>query len=278
MPSRAVLRKKARRDAKRSKRETEAAATFAVATPSPSDEQKQQQQQLLSERRREGIRPAKATSRKRPFAAVEENTVETPESAEGMSRKERKRSEARRRLERQLVKLNASLANETDNTTAAADDNKDNGGQDGEGDVAPSLHNRALRHDPKFKNGTFWRTRKEQRARTLFLGNMPARFTLQNVMDFVSSVVDADPVLGDETGDDAAEAVVESVDFLPTKPRAKHRHMFLTLRSKEAAAHVTNLLDAYRLEGTVLRCNFAADKQQRSEAIQRRSGKTGDGS
>ncbi|ORC88644.1 putative RNA-binding protein [Trypanosoma theileri] len=298
MPSRAVLRKKARRESKRNKRDAEAATAVKLLTPQkeqqeqqqPQKEQKEQQQKQqlqMSEvgkvKNKEGVA---VVSRKRVRAAVESTAAETVPSTEGMTRKERKRFEAKRRLERQLLRLNAGMPTEntTDTNNNTNTNSNDNGiGTEAEGEEvaaavaaettthitdangASSPASGTLRHDPKFANGTFWRTRKERRQRTVFLGNVPIQFTEQNVMDLVSTAVDAEGVAG---------RVVEAVDFLPAKPRARQRHMFVTLCTKEIASQVVGLLNAYKLAGSELRCNFAADKAQRSEAISRRSGNT----
>ncbi|RNF00341.1 RNA-binding protein [Trypanosoma rangeli] len=276
MPSRAVLRKKNRRESKRRRLEVEGAAV-AFSLPRSEVLQAHAPQQVedtgVMEKR------AAAVNRKRPReTAVVVAPAEAVESTEGMTRKERKRFESKQRFERQLARVNAAVAKEegTTSTTAAATAQV----VGAEANSLSPTQGEKLRHDPKFKNGTFWRTRKERRGRTVFLGNMPARFTAQDVTDFVSSILDAYYVRSEEgvngtktEGDEGSGGVdlVDSVDFLPTKPRAKHRHMFVTLQSKEVADRVVRLLDAYTLEGAAVRCNFASDKTQRGEAIRCRT-------
>ncbi|ESL08698.1 RNA-binding protein [Trypanosoma rangeli SC58] len=276
MPSRAVLRKKARRESKRRQLEVEG-ATVAFSLPKSEVLHNHAPQQMentgVMEKR------AAALSRKRPreTAVVVEPAVAV-ESTEGMTRKERKRFESKQRFERQLARVNAAVAKEEGATSTMAATTVQVAGT--EANSLFPTQGEKLRHDPKFKNGTFWRTRKERRGRTVFLGNVPARFTAQDVTDFVSSVLDAyylrgeDDVNGTKTeGEEGSGDVVlvDSVDFLPTKPRAKHRHMFVTLQSKEVADRVVSLLDAYKLEGAAVRCNFASDKTQRGEAIRCRT-------
>ncbi|RNF15033.1 RNA-binding protein [Trypanosoma conorhini] len=279
MPSRAVLRKKSRRETKRRRLEAEGAAV-AISLPTSEALQAHAPQRAEDAGAVEKRATAVVVSRKRPReTAAAVPAAEAVESTEGMTRKERKRLEAKQRFERQLARLNAAVVEEenTAATTAAAS------AQSVGAEASSSLPTQgdALRHDPKFKNGTFWRTRKERRERTVFLGNVPARFTAQEVTDFVSSFLDAYRVRNGEDvnaaetesgeGGGGDVGVVDSVDFLPTKPRVKHRHMFVTLQSKEVAELVVRLLDAYKLEGAVLRCNFASDKAQRGEAIRRRT-------
>ncbi|KAH9599792.1 hypothetical protein LSM04_006245 [Trypanosoma melophagium] len=303
MPSRAVLRKKARRESKRSKRDADAAAAAVVHSITSHKQQKQEEKEKGPYQQHEKEEPQQqicavvkegvaVVNRKRVRAAVDSTAVEAQISTEAMKRKERKRFETKRRLERQLLRLNAGMP--TANTTDASNNNNINTsihdttrgdtekeeGEEGnaattttmetntsiaDAKAASSPVSGTLRHDPKFTNGNFWRTRKERRQRTVFLGNVPIQFTEQNVMDLVSTAVDAAGVAG---------RLVETVDFLPAKPRARQRHMYVTLCTRDIAAQVVGLLDAYKLAGSELRCNFAADKAQRSEAISRRSGNT----
>ncbi|ESS63563.1 RNA-binding protein [Trypanosoma cruzi Dm28c] len=272
MPSRAVLRKKARRESKHRRLEAEDAAVDAALLACHGA---QSHLPLGAGETEKGVETA---ARKRPRnVAVVEAAAETVESMAGMSHKERKRFEAKQRFERQLAKLNAAVEKE-ENTTATKTETAMQAAEAGTDALSPTREE-TLRHDPKFKNGTFWRMRKERRGRTVFLGNMPARFTVQEVKDFVSSVFDAycaqkneDVNKADEEREEGSVgvAVVDLVDFLPAPPRVKHRHMFVTLQSKEVAEQVVKLLDAYKLDGVTLRCNFASDKAQRGEAIRRR--------
>ncbi|EKF39193.1 RNA-binding protein, putative [Trypanosoma cruzi marinkellei] len=275
MPSRAVLRKKARRESKHRRLEAEDAAVDVALQPCQGA-----QSNLPHGAGDTGgtEKRVETAARKRPRSvAVVEAAAETAESMAGMSRKERKRFEAKQKFERQLARLNAAVGKDEDNTA-----NKTGTAMqaaEAEAKALSPMRGETLRHDPKFKNGTFWRMRKERRGRTVFLGNMPARFSVQEVKDFVSSVFDAHCAQNNEDVNNTSEereegsagvAVVDLVDFLPAPPRVKHRHMFVTLQSKEVAEQVVRLLDAYKLDGVTLRCNFASDKAQRGEAIRRR--------
>jgi hypothetical protein len=203
----------------------------------------------------------------------------SPPMPGGLTRKERHRWETSRRLERQMTKLSATAeavqemladaaaqkGGTSGHAAAAAED------EDGMTTAAPVTEPK-LRHDPKFKHGTFWRDRKEKRARTLFLGGIPSYFTVKQVMDFISTVVDSDHNAVDyvyQIGKD--KDVVEEVDMLPVKHNSKVKHMYVTMASVPLAGCAAAMLDRYKMEGRELRCNFAADKTQREEAIRRRN-------
>lgn len=260
MPSRAVLRKKARRESKRRKDETEGKTTAFKL---------QAMEQLGKSHKADATKHVasdrKVQCNKRPRGeTVKEKDTDVCEVLEGASRKERKRFEAKRRFERQLGALNRSLAAVTSNTDGTS------------GDAAPSAEEAHQRHDPKYKNGTFWRDRKERRRRTVFLGNVPAKLTEQDVTSLISDTLRKGWTPPEEDGIAdvdvvTEEEVVESVDFIKSMPRAKRRHMYVTMCSIKAAESATKLLDGKMMEGIALRCNFAADKVQRGEAIQRRS-------
>lgn len=191
----------------------------------------------------------------------------TPE--DGMTHKQRKKHQARLRLEKQMARLRESAA-DTDPASASAESVAK--AEDGEEGRAPEGRGPALRHDPRFANGTFWRDRKERRARTLFLGGVPAHFTVQHVKDFVSTVVDSDPGATEFIAQlQPGTPLVEGVDMLEAKHGAKVKHMYVTMASVPIAFIASARLDGMRMDQRSLRCNFASDKAQRAEAIRRRS-------
>ncbi|CAJ1044262.1 hypothetical protein Q4I32_005208 [Leishmania shawi] len=190
---------------------------------------------------------------------------------EGLTRKERRRWETRQQLERQMSRLNSSAVAAKEMIVEAAAQHRDTASDFGN-DNAAAASEPKLRHDPKFKNGTFWRDRKEKRARTLFLGGIPFSFSVKQVKDFISTVLDFDQGSSDyvdQIGNDAE--VVDEVDMLPVKHHSKVKHMYVTMASVSLADCAAALLDGYKVEGRVLRCNFAANKSEREEAIRRRT-------
>lgn len=302
MPSRAVLRKKQRRDTKRKKAEEGGGAPSHRTRPAHLDEDENAARshrpalpppRRSAEGREGGAAPA---SRKRaadpslggPSPSASPTTQLSPAAAslahpakrarteaaapapmpEGLSRKERHRWETSQRLERQMTRLSTTAAATKEMLDeAAAQQPGTHGAPTAEGPAAEVK----LRHDPKFRNGTFWRDRKEKRARTLFLGGIPASFTVKQVKDFISTVVDSDPNAIDYVDQIGKETeVVEEVDMLPAKHQGKVKHMYVTMASVALAGCAAAMLDRYKVEGRELRCNFAADKTQREEAIRRR--------
>nr|CCD15808.1 unnamed protein product [Trypanosoma congolense IL3000] len=263
MPSRAVLRKKARRESKRRKQEAEG-TKVGIATNATTTVQRQERPHK-PQPKPPAVEPRMGQRMKRARQGADEKEEDT--TTDGVSRKERKRFEAKRRLERQLKALNR----------AEADCSAEVGEADGEAGSCPDAE--AQRHDPKYKNGTFWRDRKERRKRTVFLGNVPVRFKEHDVESLVRNELRRSWVPSEDEG--AAEAdviegeVVESVDFLNTMTNARRRHMYVTMRSVELAECVAKALNGKQVEGIALRCNFAADKTERKEAIQRRPGNGG---
>nr|CCC53302.1 putative RNA binding protein [Trypanosoma vivax Y486] len=267
MPSRAVIRKKARRETKLRNRANDKALAIAIANKvSDVDDKGQVSSTAASKSEVEESR-----RRLLPDTAVKEN-AEALSGTEGMSRKERKRMKAKQRLKRQLERLNAARVRKTAVAVRDEQGESDEKGEDAK--TSPATSGTVLRHDPKFTNGTFWRTRKERRRRTVFLGNMPIRYTVENVTNFVTTTVRASILT---EGVDPAEEIVDSVDLLKPTPKAKWAHMYVTLQSVELAGQAIKALDGLKLEGAALRCNFAADKEQRKMAIQRRSGGGGGG-
>ncbi|KAK7197445.1 RNA binding protein [Novymonas esmeraldas] len=295
MPSRAVLRKKQRRDSKRKKaQEEDGAASHRRAPPRLGEESEAAPTTAPVAAARAGVE----RSRKR---APESECGESPASAstavtasatlahpikrrraeaapapepmpDGLTRKERRRWETSQRLDRQMTRLNttaAAVKEMLEEATAAQHGGtaSDTGSAGVEAASAPKL-----RHDPKFKNGMFWRDRKEKRARTLFLGGVPSSFTVRQVQDFISTVVDSDPGAVDyvaQIGKDAQ--LVEEVEVLAAKHQSKVKHMYVTMASVPLAGCAAAMLNGYKMEGKELRCNFAADKSQREEAIRRRN-------
>ncbi|CAG9577047.1 putative RNA binding protein [Leishmania major strain Friedlin] len=189
----------------------------------------------------------------------------------GLTRKERRRWETSRRLELQMSRLNsnAAVAKEMIEESAAQRRGTASDVVDGDAVAAPEPK---LRHDPKFKHGTFWRDRKEKKARTLFLGGIPSAFSVKQVKDFISTVIDLDPGAAEYANQvGQSTEVVEEVDMLPVKHHSKVKHMYVTMASIPLAGCAAAVLNGYRVEGRELRCNFAADKAQREEAIRRRN-------
>lgn len=297
MPSRAVLRKKQRRDVKRKKADGEGTATpsHRIAPPrlGEGDENGSPQYRAAHPRTSLGADSAPPRKRSHDASAAASPLATSPAPAtivpvakrarveaaapapmpEGLTRKERHRWEASQRLERQMTKLTTTADAVKEMLADAAAQRDASGAEaapavvDGDAPEEPKL-----RHDPKFKHGTFWRERKEKRARTLFLGGLPSYFLAKQVKDFISTVVDSDPNSTDyvdQIGKD--KEVVEDVDMLPVKHQSKVRHMYVTMASVPLAGCAAALLDRYRMDGKELRCNFAADKTQRGEAIRRRS-------
>jgi RNA recognition motif-containing protein len=166
------------------------------------------------------------------------------EAGKKTSRKERRKQELSAKMDETLVKLEkAAVAAES-----------------GEGE------RHALRHT----EGNFWKDRKDEKKRTLFFGGIPAQFKRDDIAALVDSVEDADGTL-------------EKVDFIGSsvpefKQRtAKPRNAFVRFSTVDAAMAVQQRLDGFTVEGSSLRVNFSADKQQRAVAIAKRDGGRGGG-
>lgn len=306
MPSRAVLRKKARRESRRRKEETTKATVQAVKaaverrvgqTKSSGDPHAspvitvkkpkktvrgESAPQDTSENRGTNSTASVATPSGLKRPRTDEGRAAVERMPEGLTHKERKKWLAKQRLEKQIRRLNVT-ASTRPVAAPASGEGVERSGEAGAaaptGDPAATPEvgeDPKLRHDPRFINGTFWRTRKERRARTLFLGGIPSTFSVRQIKDFVHTMLDADVHAAEylEKLEDGQEAV-ESVDLLPVKPHAKIRHMYIVLASVPLAGCAAARLDGHALEGRQLRCNFAADKSQREEAIRRRSGGSG---
>lgn len=264
MPSRAVQRKKARRESKRAKKAEEvaldaskvAASVDRLTTSMTSAEGRLNYEDGSSTLALPAARLSPSMTS--PRVPLKREREENNDAVDGLSRKERRKLETKRLFEKRLSRLTAAPR-----ITAA---------QDGEtATVAASEGVTHLRHDPRFTNGSFWKKRKERRARTIFLGGVPVSFAEQNVKDFIESVLDADSATAEYAQQlEPGTSLVESVDFLPLKFNAKLHHMYVTMASVALAGCAVSKLDKYQLEKHRLRCNFAADKTQRAEAIRRR--------
>lgn len=298
MPSRAVVRKKHRRDAKRRKaQDAFGPPSQCLASPILGDNEPtrhpspswvrlplpttQTEPQVSRKRAPEVSITDPSSSPSSAFAApaslvhpLKRRRAEAPPPEPmpgGLTRKERRRWETSRRLELQMSRLNsnAAVAKEMTEESAAQRRGTASDVVDGDAVAAPEPK---LRHDPKFKHGTFWRDRKEKKARTLFLGGIPSAFSVKQVKDFISTVIDLDPGAAEYANQvGQSTEVVEEVDMLPVKHHSKVKHMYVTMASIPLAGCAAAVLNGYRVEGRELRCNFAADKAQREEAIRRRN-------
>ncbi|GET89932.1 RNA binding protein, putative [Leishmania tarentolae] len=298
MPSRAVVRKKQRRDAKRRKAHEGGRTPSQLLAPdtlgtsesavslSPSQVQvprsETKTEPLMPRKRASQLPPTDQPSPTSSASAAPEHLahplkrrrgeMSTPEPMpEGLTRKERRRLETSQRLEWQMLRLSSTAKAAREMTEEAAAQQQGTPGDVADGGTV-AVSEPQLRHDPKFKHGTFWRDRKEKRARTLFLGGIPSSFSVKQVKDFISTVIDLDPdatEYADQIGEN--KEVVEEVDMLPVKHHSKVKHMYVTMASVPLAGCAAAALNGYKVEGKELRCNFAADKVQREEAIRRRN-------
>lgn len=236
MPSRAVLRKKARRDAKR-RNETEKPCTSAP-----------RKGEVLSRvipaiRAKESTLTSSTKTVHRP-ATYEKRARE--EAVSDLPRKQRHKLETERRLERAMGRLQDPAAAEQGAGT--------------------------LRHDPRFAHGTFWRDRKERRARTVFLGGVPVQgYSEAQVEELVTSTLRNDAAARSYLAElDSDTSPLSDIDYLPVKHGSRVRNMYVTLATVGLAGCLATALDGREIGGRRLRCNFAADKNQRAEAIRRR--------
>lgn len=262
MVSRAVERKKARREAKRSKVPTRVAYTASDEEPHTFHTQRSFPAHHLTPKLSSPTpnltrTPMEPMTHIPPAEYTRKRNRETPdENLEALPRRLRRKREAEQRLEAEMARI------EEQQKRASAL----SAGISGE----PAA---VLRHDPKFINGTFWRDRKEKRARTVFLGGLPAtEFSKQQIIDLVSSYLQKDAAAKDYLPADQADLsqVVTDVDFLPIKRGGTVRNLYLTLSSVALAGCLASCIDSVSFRGRKLRCNFAADKSQRAEAIRRR--------
>lgn len=123
------------------------------------------------------------------------------------------------------------------------------------------------RHNPKHFAGAFWKKRKDEKRRTLFIGNLPGSMTQEDVIDLIASSLASS---GEVKEGVQNEKVVERVDFLALGQK-KARNAYAVCASVEVAERVMPILNNYEIDrGQWLRCNFSADKEQRSIAISKR--------
>lgn len=257
MPSRAVLRKKARREAKKVK-----ATTLTL---------KEVKSVVECDIPPAGCSPSSSPNprkRARP-SDYDDVTSETLVDAPALTRKERRRRETAERLERQMRRLEAARHDDGDR--------EDRDAAGGESCPGPNETPRKERHDPRFQNGTFWKDRKEKRARTVFLGGIPVKqYNREDVENFIMSTLRKDSAsaayLREVELEKGGVSPIETVDFLPLKRDAKVRNMYIRLASVGLAGCLAACLNGFSLQGKKLRCNFASDKAQREEAIRRRGG------
>eukprot|EP00796_Vickermania_ingenoplastis_P008635 gene8635-6066_t len=246
MPSRAVLRKKARREAKRSKNPAPKEGT----TTKPSPKVSAPASTLATPPAAAKQSDAKALPRQLPTPRKRERDTADAAALAALPRKERHRLETARRLEREVERLQAVAQRSAD------------------AGAAPPVE----RHDPRFTNGTFWRNRKERRARTLFLGGIPAvGYSKAQIEELITSTLQKDPAAApylEQLESDVSP--LDDIDYLPVKHGAKVRNMYVTLANVGLAGCLSMRLDGTALHGKKLRCNFAADKTQRAEAIRKR--------
>ncbi|KAG5500339.1 hypothetical protein JKF63_03431 [Porcisia hertigi] len=298
MPSRAVIRKKQRRDAKRKKTEEESRILpqDLASVPLGIDESLLRLSSSKVDLPLNSMSTEPPVSRKRALAPLSADPSSSRSSADGvsasfahpvkrqrletlppermpdgLSRKERRRWETSQRLERQMSRLVSNLTASKEAMEGAAAQHFGSASGANDCDVV-ALSEMKPRHDPKYKQGTFWRDRKEKRARTLFLGGIPASFSVQEVKNLVCALVNTDSGARDYVDEiDKDAELVEEVDMLPVKHNSKVKHMYVTMASVSLAGCAAAVLDRYKLKGRELRCNFAADKSQREEAIRRRN-------
>uniref|UniRef100_A0A7S1M043 RRM domain-containing protein n=1 Tax=Neobodo designis TaxID=312471 RepID=A0A7S1M043_NEODS len=155
-----------------------------------------------------------------------------------VTRKERRRAELSAKLDQTLEKLER---------------------------VAASGTNEQPRHAARHTDGNFWKARKDEKKRTLFVGGLPPQFRQDDVKALIDAI------------EDAVDSV-EKVDFLGSsvpafkQKGAKPRNAFVSFATIDAAMATQQRLDGFTVEGSTLRVNFSADKQQRAVAIAKRDG------
>lgn len=252
MPSRAVLRKKHRRDIQKAKAVlNDGVAQVTASSPSPSVVES----------------AVRKRSRAEAFDEVEGKSEEGTDTSR-LTRKERHKLETQRRLEREMRRIEAQQSAASRRITVAGEAEAEDAGNAVKVDGAET----PSRHDPRFAGGTFWKTRKERRARTVFLGGVPTRgYGEAQIRDLIVTSLEKDAVAAEylaSMGD--RSKVVEEVDLLPLRHAAKVRNMYVTLSTVPLAGCLAAVLDGMPIQGKKLRCNFAADKSQRAEAIRRR--------
>lgn len=263
MPSRAVQKKLARREAKRAK---------AGAAPPVTAAPEKREREISAGAVPQLVPVEDVVVRKK--ARVELVAAPSPSSAapsEPKTRKERKKLESQRKLERQMQRVAAESARAVASALTVSELQSQQSTSDDTGASATSGAVAApnQRHDPKFANGTFWRDRKDKKRRTLFVGNLPATSTSANIITLIDAVVfDSQPSEGEAT----SSSLVESVDILPKKFGSRVVHAYVTFRTVEASEKAQRHLDGMEMGDNFLRVNNAADKQQRTVAIAKRNG------
>lgn len=298
MPSRAVVRKKARREVKKKKTvdiksslgicqslSTVAGKPALVSSISVvSDGWKESTPLSLCATSASSSHPSNL-ARKREREVADESSFSV-----NLSRKERHRLRLESRLEKEIIRLDAQRkreelkirknivkdSNEADPTNSAPLQSESPLCMDDDEKLSPSPSSMSsvmrVRHDQKFVNGTFWRDRKERRARTVFLGGLPLKnFGPSHVEKMIISTLRSNPdaqthlkTLGVDT------SPLSTIDYLQVKPGGKVRNMYVTLASVPLAECLISSLDRKEFNGRLLRCNFAADKTERAEAIKKR--------
>eukprot|EP01065_Artemidia_motanka_P049821 TRINITY_DN8375_c0_g1_i1.p2 TRINITY_DN8375_c0_g1~~TRINITY_DN8375_c0_g1_i1.p2 ORF type:complete len:226 (+),score=69.64 TRINITY_DN8375_c0_g1_i1:58-735(+) len=108
--------------------------------------------------------------------------------------------------------------------------------------------------------GNFWRERKEQGLRTLFIGNLPVGTDKQRLLGLIGEDVVRD---------------IRNLDGVPKKGNSQAVHAFVEFNTKQDAEAAQRRLDDFVLHGRALRVNGANDKKQRQLAIQKREGSWG---
>lgn len=197
-----------------------------------------------------------------PQTDAESQSVKPPAS---LTRKEQRKMKLKKDFEKKLARHNSREQRIRELAARTANDPVDN-----------SLPTPAAvvelddeRHHPRNFAGTFWKSRKDEKRRTLFLGNLPPDCATQDaVKELISTSVAS-------FGDKAASDVVARVDFMAARHQnLTARNAYVVCASFEAAQQVAQMLDQYEIRpGRWLRCNFSNDKEQRSIAIGKRSSK-----
>lgn len=297
MPSRAVKKKLARREAKRARGTAapdgveEGANCLAkplklAARPAVVSELARSVVELPAEKRRREneARDAAAIKRHRiekpsastvdmPVASDAAGAADTPVTAladraedSGTSRKDRKRQEAAKRLERQMTRLHSETARATLAASSVAPDASNHPVGENSEEIPTTGTTPALRHDPKYINGTFWKERKDRKRRTLFVGNLPVTSTKGTIAELV------DAVLGANTEEKSSDTAIDGIEILPVKYGARVVHAYVTFKTLELSNTAQSLLSDLPVGPNKLRVNNAADKQQRAVAIAKRTG------
>lgn len=296
MPSRAVTRKNKRRESKKKEKVDSVTSLASIPCLHSSneicasmhfDDDCGVKDECSPTVMNESLSPFFSSSAVLRKRKREESKVEFSASST-LSRKEKRRLQLESRLHREISRMDEQKKREEANTNEVAVKSCGAAGNSSSSEFDPlqvssidgtcsslssSANNATLsRHDPRFVNGTFWRDRKERKARTVFLGGLPVKnFSPAHVEKLISSTL---------RGDSAAQPYLEkleenvsplsSVEYLNLKSGGKVRHLYVTLASVPLASCLCSCLDGKEFNGRLLRCNFSADKVQRAEAIRKR--------